>query len=125
MPISQSVGKSGKNIEQDVKYVQALLNVWRDKKKLPLLKVDGITGPKTIAAIQEFQGPNTGPSAGLVNPNSPTIKQLEEQIACLSRELKAYITLAMALSYDPNPEKPHSSTTEFLAMTNSLVPRRG
>jgi peptidoglycan hydrolase-like protein with peptidoglycan-binding domain len=125
MPISQSVGKGGKNARPDVKYVQALLNVWRDKKKLPLLKVDGIAGPKTTAAIQEFQGSKIGPYAGLVNPNSETFKQLEEQIASLSRELKAYITLAMALSYDPNPEKPHSSTAEFLAMTNPLLPRRG
>lgn len=52
--ISGSVGRGGLNRLEDVKTVQALLN----KSPAPgvaLLVVDGVVGPKTIAAINEFQ----------------------------------------------------------------------
>jgi peptidoglycan hydrolase-like protein with peptidoglycan-binding domain len=124
MPISQSVGKDGKNIKKEVKYVQALLNVWREQKRLPLLIVDGIVGPKTTAAIEAFQRAETGVPDGRVDPKGQTIRKLEKQIASLSRELKAYFTLAVALSQDPDPEKSRLSTTRFLAITNPIYHRK-
>ncbi len=123
MPISQSVGKSGGNIKHEVRYVQALLNVWRDHNRRPLLKMDGIADTKTIAAVDEFQQAKFGYSDGRVDPNAPTIRKLEEQITSRSRELKAYLMLAMVLSYDPEAENPGLSTTEFHNILSSMFPR--
>lgn len=52
--ISHSVGLGGTNLPHDVAAVQALLNRHRTAAS-PLLAVDKRVGPRTIAAIKEFQ----------------------------------------------------------------------
>jgi hypothetical protein len=52
--IRGSVGKRGLNANDDVRTVQSLLNKHRTVP-YRLLKVDGINGPETEAAIEEFQ----------------------------------------------------------------------
>lgn len=50
-----SVGEQGRNMAQDVKVVQALLNTYFRHLKQPTLAVDGSCGAKTIGAISAFQ----------------------------------------------------------------------
>lgn len=51
--IQGSVGRGGRNQSMDVRVIQQALN--QKIKPLPPLKVDGIVGPKTQAAIDEFE----------------------------------------------------------------------
>jgi peptidoglycan hydrolase-like protein with peptidoglycan-binding domain len=126
MPIAHSVGKNGRNVRQQVRCVQALLNVWLEKSKRAALKLDAIAGPKTIAAVEDFQRANhIHPVDGRVDPHGRTIRKLEEQIAPLSQELRAYLTLAMVLSADFTGEDPRLSPPEFLAMAKSMLSRQG
>ncbi|MFK7797440.1 MAG: peptidoglycan-binding protein, partial [Aureispira sp.] len=65
--ISGSVGVGGDNKEEDVKAVQTLLEI----------TVDGDCGPKTKAAIKQFQKDNNiTPISGTIEPDSPTWKKL-------------------------------------------------
>lgn len=52
--IHDSVGRGGVNRPEDVRTVQELLNK-HIQPPMQALNVDGIAGPKTIAAIEEFQ----------------------------------------------------------------------
>jgi peptidoglycan hydrolase-like protein with peptidoglycan-binding domain len=106
MPISKSVGKGGSNLRREVRYVQNLLNAWRQQHGRPKIKVDGVLGPETIGAIEDFQRAVTRVVDGRVDPNGPSIKALEAGIEPLARELEAYGVLALALSYDPNVDRP-------------------
>jgi peptidoglycan hydrolase-like protein with peptidoglycan-binding domain len=89
MPIKASVGQGGANKAADVTYIQLLLNDARGRLNLPLLAVDGIAGPKTIAAIRQFQaGAHTG-SDGRLDPKGPTIRALEDaHIAALAISIR-------------------------------------
>jgi len=77
--ISSSVGKGGVNQRHDVITVQTLLND-NIRKFGPLtdLKVDGLAGPHTVAAIEAFQRRLVGMSQpdGRVDPHGPTLKAL-------------------------------------------------
>ncbi len=86
--LTRAVGQSVKSHPPDAKYVQLLLNDWRQSLKVEtLLVVDGIVGPLTNAAIREFQKASTGIVDGRVDCNGPTIKHLEFQhIAHIDRQ---------------------------------------
>lgn len=70
-----SVGSGGINRKSDVVAVQKSLNFfWSDFD----LVEDGLIGPKTIQAINEFQVKYVGIHAdGLISPHGPTIKVLQ------------------------------------------------
>src|SRR5215469_15100724 len=125
MPIARSVGAGGANLSKDVKYVQALLNVFREKNHKTALKVDGIVGPKTLKAIEEFQLSRTAFHDDRIDPGGPTIRALEKQIAGLSQEVEAYLSIAIALSYDPYFEEPRANSTTVAAIVNSMFTQRG
>ncbi|WP_207480963.1 peptidoglycan-binding domain-containing protein [Arenibaculum pallidiluteum] len=74
--IEKSVGKEGSNSKGDVRVVQLLLNDWLGGEHKTLLKVDGIAGPKTEAAILAFQKAKTKVVDGRIDPQGPTIKAL-------------------------------------------------
>jgi peptidoglycan hydrolase-like protein with peptidoglycan-binding domain len=74
--IRSSVGEGGRNIQQDVGIVQYLLNVVRRRSGAEPLAVDGIVGPKTLAAIREFQQSNSLVVDGRVDPGQATISLL-------------------------------------------------
>jgi putative peptidoglycan binding protein len=76
-PLLQSVGNGQPNTQPDTQYVQVLLNDFRGKAGDPLLKVDGAFGPKTRAAIIQFQQAVTGQVDGRVDPNGPAITSME------------------------------------------------
>lgn len=101
MPITASVGSGGKNLKADTLYVQGLISYWQASEGRVPIKVDGIVGPKTIAAIMDFQKAKTGWVDGRVDPAGKTLRTLEAQAEPLFREMKAFAVLAAALSYDP------------------------
>lgn len=55
MQLQGSVGSGGRNNRCDVYLVQILLNIWRQSRKVREIKEDGLCGPETIRAIEEFQ----------------------------------------------------------------------
>src|SRR5262245_207485 len=80
--ISAPVGIKGTNRFDDVTVIQRALNdVPPDQgRPLPLLKIDGICGPKTKDAIQKFQLKHFGwkLADGRVDPDKETIAKLNE-----------------------------------------------
>ena len=80
--ISHPVGVNAANHQADVSVVQDLLDMIPVAQGGPhtLLKVDGITGPKTLHAIREFQHRGCGfhwPD-GRVDPGGKTIQHLQD-----------------------------------------------
>jgi peptidoglycan hydrolase-like protein with peptidoglycan-binding domain len=78
--IKHPVGEGGSNRKDDVAIVQQLLNRARVKNNVPQepLDVDGIVGPKTLAAIREFQTQFCSVVDGRVDPENETINQLRK-----------------------------------------------
>jgi peptidoglycan hydrolase-like protein with peptidoglycan-binding domain len=78
--IQKSVGEGGINRPQDVGVVQTLLNLTSERKGTPKerLAVDGIVGPKTIAAIREYQAKFCKVADGLIDPGKETISRLNQ-----------------------------------------------
>lgn len=77
--ILSSVGRNGSNHTADVRKIQQLLNRFRHHGD-SLLKVDGIAGHHTIAAIEHFQKArmSLARADGRVDPHGPTILRLSE-----------------------------------------------
>jgi peptidoglycan hydrolase-like protein with peptidoglycan-binding domain len=77
--IGQTVNWGSKN-ETDVKIIQRALNLFpaTEGGPKPKLKVDGIYGPKTNAAIVKFQQKNLGFADGKVDPGKATINKINE-----------------------------------------------
>ncbi|MEA2696245.1 MAG: hypothetical protein QOI66_516 [Myxococcales bacterium] len=74
--LANSVGRGGVNGSPDTRLVQRLLNDARGLASLPLLRVDGIAGPKTIAAIELYQKTKGLTVDGRADVTGRTIKQL-------------------------------------------------
>lgn len=77
--ISQSVGEGGINNRQDVGIVQHLLNRVGKRTGERPLDVDGVVGPKTLAAIRAFQARYCAQVKvidGRIDPGSETIAML-------------------------------------------------
>lgn len=114
MAIKQSVGAKGKNESTDVKVIQAALNLSQsDQFKISAkLVVDGKSGGKTVAAIENFQNSVVGMESpdGRIDPSGKTLAALKKQLskglsedALLaimakgdSSTIKAYLTLFKA-----------------------------
>jgi hypothetical protein len=77
--IGASVGQNGVNEADDIFTVQMLLNQVGAAQggPSPPLNVDGIIGPKTIAAIGRFQLAQVGFQDGLVEPGQVTFAALK------------------------------------------------
>lgn len=78
-PLIGSVGQGGLNHFKDVITVQYLLNCVPASQGGPTVKlqVDGVSGPKTVAAIIEFQKVNIPWTDGRVDPNKRTLLALQ------------------------------------------------
>lgn len=76
--ISASVGKGGKNNQEDVKIVQELLNDFTSMCGYKKLDVDGLIGPKTLTAIKEFQEKAVGMKSAdsRIDPSGDSFKTL-------------------------------------------------
>ena len=78
--LTGSVGLGGRNAGPDVEQVQRLLNAVRQSEGGPVtpLKIDGVAGPRTIAAIKRFQRRQFRWADGKVDVEGPTIFRLTE-----------------------------------------------
>jgi peptidoglycan hydrolase-like protein with peptidoglycan-binding domain len=92
--IDGAVGFGGSNVFKNVTTVQYLLNCVPAPRggPMPELVLDGIAGPKTIAAIRKFQTATFGSADGRVDPGAGTIHALH--------------------AFDPHPEQPIGPATE-------------
>jgi penicillin-insensitive murein endopeptidase len=79
--ISASVGRRGKNLENDVRAVQTLLNAAGAN-----IKVDGDCGRSTIGAIEDYQRNWMPHPDGLVDVGGSTWKKLTEKKLKIKRE---------------------------------------
>ncbi|MBE8515973.1 hypothetical protein ILP97_00245 [Amycolatopsis sp. H6(2020)] len=77
-PMRGTVGAGGSNDANDVGYVQVLLNDWRDHVNLPLIAVDGRSGPRTEGAIRDAQTAIGSVVDGRLDPDGPGISALEQ-----------------------------------------------
>ncbi|MBM3761318.1 MAG: hypothetical protein FJW36_13855 [Acidobacteria bacterium] len=76
--LNGSVGKGARNQFEDVVVVQYLLNCVPAKKGGPEaeLVLDGLCGPKTNAAISQYQSTNLGFADGRVDAGGKTFHSL-------------------------------------------------
>jgi peptidoglycan hydrolase-like protein with peptidoglycan-binding domain len=76
--ISSPVGENARNLPEDARTVQRLLNGTPSADGGPgkPLVVDGIAGPKTNAAIRQFQSRHFGRADGRIDPEGPTLQKL-------------------------------------------------
>lgn len=102
--ISQPVGQGPKarNRADDVRTIQDALNQVTIKGAaggaMPFLKVDGICGPKTNAAITRFQHAQFGKADGVIEPNKKGITRLNEIVSPISDEdLRAKVRTALPI----------------------------
>lgn len=100
--IGQPVGSGplARNKPEDVKTIQEALNQITKKGAaggtLPFLKVDGICGPRTKAAINRFQQIQLKIFDGVIEPNKKTIIKLNEIIDPVSdADLTAKLNLTL------------------------------
>ncbi len=79
--LKSSVGPGRANDPQDVSIVQYLLNASMDRHGSldDRLEVDGIFGPKTQKAIQDFQRKYCKVVDGRVDPNMETLTRLNSE----------------------------------------------
>jgi peptidoglycan hydrolase-like protein with peptidoglycan-binding domain len=94
--ITASVGQGGVNRSADVQAIQNALNSISaiGGGASPPLKVDGMVGPKTIAAILKFQKTNLGLTQdGKVDPSGSTLQRINFILDGSTKDPK---TLAMA-----------------------------
>ncbi|MFD5317824.1 peptidoglycan-binding protein [Streptomyces sp. NPDC127098] len=80
-PLGQGVGRERPNEPQDVRYVQVMLNESRRLDGVAPIGVDGLVGPETIGAIEDFQTAVTGIVDGAVDVGGPAIVALEQSHA--------------------------------------------
>lgn len=114
MAIKSSVGKKGKNIKEDVKEVQDLLN---RALRVPyrLLDVDGFAGAKTIERIEFFQSEVVGfqfPD-GLIDANGKTWSILSRYRQGIPTYLSTHFH-----SFDP-PRNPRFNAVSITATSSS------
>jgi len=76
--VFRSVGANAVNRPEDVRIVQSLLNQASQIIGVPRgpLDNDGLVGPRTVAAIREFQADQFGFSDGRIDPDKRTINRL-------------------------------------------------
>ena len=86
--LSGSVGRTARNLIEDVRLVQYLLNCVPLTSGGPTreLLVDGVCGPRTVRAIFRFRRALHGPTGARINPNRQVFRAL--------------------LAHDPYPSQP-------------------
>ena len=116
--ITGSVGRGGRNMASDVRTIQSALNEVSpmDGGPAPELKVDGIVGPLTIAAIEKYQRRQIGRADGRVDPDGPTIHALNGSGSGISPAQKG-------AKPTPPPKATPAQNTAFIARIGALLPR--
>lgn len=121
--IAKSVGAGGTNIFDDVFNIQYGLDQVApiDGGPSPQLVIDGKCGPKTIAAIREFQKKHFGWAGcdGRIDPGKQTLAKLNEK-----RNRNVFPTIPLSLKTDGFllagmlQHVPHTRACVHAAMTN-------
>ena len=121
--ITKSVGQGGANIYDDVFNIQYGLDQVApiDGGPSPQLVVDGKCGPKTLAAIREFQKKHFGWAGcdGRIDPGKQTLAKLNEK-----RNRNVFPTIPLSLGTDGwlltgmLQHVPHTRACVHAAMTN-------
>lgn len=121
--ISKSVGQGGANVYDDVYNIQYGLDQVApiDGGPSPQLVIDGKCGPKTLAAIREFQKKHFGWAGcdGRIDPGQQTLAKLNEK-----RNRNVYPTIPLSLTTDGwllsgmLQHVPHIRACVHAAMTN-------
>ncbi len=80
--IARSVGDGGANVVADVRTIQSALNdlAAESGRPNPPLKVDGIVGPKTLAAIKAFQQTHVRVVDLRIDPGGATLAALNAEL---------------------------------------------
>ena len=88
--LSGSVGRTARNLFDDVRLVQYLLNCVPVQRGGPTreLVVDGLCGPRSVRAIFQFQRVQCGATCDRIDPNRRIFRAL--------------------MAYDPYPSQPLS-----------------
>ena len=109
-PVGQ--GQLARNLPDDVKIIQEALNrvtvMGVVGGPMPFLAVDGIKGPKTQAAILNFQRVQVKSinADGLVEPGKQTILRLNEIVAPVSKfDLNAKLAASLPLVRAASPPR--------------------
>jgi peptidoglycan hydrolase-like protein with peptidoglycan-binding domain len=126
--ISASVGRGGINRPDDAHAVQLLLNTFIVAGRLPgiqPLTMDGVSGPKTIAAIEAFQRVFVGMNSpdGRVDPGGRTLEKLNGSIfqpAATSASAPAVQPIASQLPSGTGPKQLGFADIRRLAATAGL-----
>ena len=115
--IRASVGNGGHNDPGDVCVVQRLLNEGVEAQGVAL-KIDGIAGPKTIAAILAFQKDVNDVVDGRIDHAGPTIKHLlMRHLQAVARGIdRGAIELARQSAKPEQSASLHSLMSEYLRM---------
>jgi len=75
--LTASVGAGSENNREDVICIQSLLNLFRKEQRAqPALTVDGLVGPRTLAAIADFQKAMTGYVDRRIDPGQRAMRAL-------------------------------------------------
>ncbi|WP_175453149.1 peptidoglycan-binding protein [Microbulbifer yueqingensis] len=128
--LSGSVGNNGINREDDVRSVQQLLNIFIIAGWLPgigPLSVDGVVGPKVIAAIKAFQRVFVGMinPDGRVDPSGKTLAKLNgsvfQQPASAAAPLKPIATDGTTPSLVTGPVQRSLADIRFIAYKAGLT----
>jgi hypothetical protein len=120
--IQGAVGRGGRNLPADVRTIQSALNAEAPPEGGPTvkLKVDGLAGPLTIAAIEKYQKRKIGWADGRVDPDGPTIHALTGDSGGLTPP-------AAKGGKKPKPIAPPKATpeqnTKFIERVGKLLPR--
>ena len=109
--ISKPVGPGQPNIPRDVRVIQSLLNQAVARREP--LKIDGLFGPKTQAALDAFQRESAGfkhPDA-VADPGKRTMRSLNSSSPpCLPLTAPTTHSRPLALVHMPGPAIPHTRT---------------
>ncbi len=123
--ITASVGAGGANRHNDVVTVQQLLNDVTPPRggPVPLLTVDGLCGPKTTAAIRNFQTKQQLPVVdSRADPDGPTMQALNSERANRQadpdRKTREAARLATAVSIIPDAQ---SAVQRAIGLVESAI----
>lgn len=116
--LEHAVGHGARNTRSDVRLVQHLLNR-HGTLRAALLKIDGIVGPKTMAAIRGFQANvvHLHPVDGRVDPGGPSFTALTTPPHAL-----ANLRVTPKNARGPSPASVKSSPPTWAAVTKPTLP---
>jgi peptidoglycan hydrolase-like protein with peptidoglycan-binding domain len=112
--ILASVGKNGVNRQDDVQEIQQALNKVKPDEGGPTAKLveDGLSGPKTVAAITAFQQQHGLTADGRVDPGGQTLAKINAVIGA---------SVSASIAFGPNANRNVVSTYTLNVLEDVLA----